>query len=236
VFEGRPAEEHYNPIGVVHGGYAATLLDSALGCSVHTTLPAGVGYTTLSLEVKFVRPVTREIEHVRAGRPGLVQIKVNSLVDEELTDALYRASQAGVDVDLVIRSICTIRPGVPGLSERIRVRSILGRFLEHSRVFRFGDGSVGSQSPAGAPGGEFWIGSADLMHRNLDRRVEALVQVTDLAARVELDRMMRVAMDDHTRSFDLSGDGSWHRRVAIDDQPLIDPQEALLRRVVDKVE
>jgi len=180
--------------------------------------------------------IEREIEHVRAGRPGLVQIKVNSLVDEELTDALYRASQAGVDVDLVIRSICTIRPGVPGLSERIRVRSILGRFLEHSRVFRFGDGSVGSQSPAGAPGGEFWIGSADLMHRNLDRRVEALVQVTDLAARVELDRMMRVAMDDHTRSFDLSGDGSWHRRVAIDDQPLIDPQEALLRRVVDKVE
>jgi polyphosphate kinase len=183
-----------------------------------------------------VERIEREIEHVRAGRPGLVQIKVNSLVDEEVIDALYRAGQAGVDVDLIIRSICTIRPGVPGLSERIRVRSILGRFLEHSRVFRFGDGSVGPHSPGGAPGGEFWIGSADLMHRNLDRRVEALVQVTDLAARVELDRMMRVAMDDRTRSFELSADGSWHRRVAADDQPLIDPQEALLRRVVDKVE
>ncbi len=194
-----------------------------------------------------IERIEREVEHVRAGRPGLVQIKANSLVDEEVIDALYRASRAGVDVDLVIRGICTIRPGVPGLSERIRVRSIVGRFLEHSRVFRFGDGAVPARGPDGTggqvmigpandPGGEFWIGSADLMHRNLDRRVEALVRVTAPAARVELDRIMRLAMDERTAAFELSGDGTWRRRVSAGEQPLVDPQEALLRRVVDRVE
>jgi polyphosphate kinase len=131
-----------------------------------------------------VERIEREVEHVRAGRRGLVQLKVNALVDEELVDALYRASQAGVDVNLLIRGICTLRPGVAGMSDRIRVRSILGRFLEHSRVFHFGNGDA-------AGGGEFWIGSADLMHRNLDRRVEVLVEVTDAVARAELDRILR---------------------------------------------
>ncbi|MGC9666283.1 RNA degradosome polyphosphate kinase [Planosporangium sp. 12N6] len=196
-----------------------------------------------------VERIEREIAHARAGRPGLVQIKVNSLVDEEIVDALYRASRAGVDVDLVVRGICTIRPGVPGLSERIRVRSIVGRFLEHSRVFRFGDGAVGPRvgaatpadgtavaAPPTTPDGEFWIGSADLMHRNLDRRVEALVRVVDPAARAELDRIMRVAFDERTAAFELAGDGTWHRRVCDGGQPLVDPQEALLRRIVDRVE
>ncbi|WP_338090413.1 RNA degradosome polyphosphate kinase [Planosporangium thailandense] len=191
-----------------------------------------------------IERIEREIEHVRAGRPGLVQIKVNALVDEELIDALYRASRAGVDVDLVIRGICTLKPGVPGLSERIRVRSIVGRFLEHSRVFRFGDGAVparGSEAEpadgaAAVPGGEFWIGSADLMHRNLDRRVEALVRVVDPAARAELDRVMRIAMDERTAAFELTADGTWHRRSASEGEPLVDPQEALLRRIVGKVE
>jgi polyphosphate kinase len=183
-----------------------------------------------------IERIEREVEHVRAGRPGLVQIKVNSLVDEEVIDALYRASQAGVDVDLMIRGICTIKPGVPGLSERIRVRSVLGRFLEHSRVFRFGDGVPRQADAAAPPGGEFWIGSADLMHRNLDRRVEALVRVTDPATRAELDRVLRLSMDSRARCFELGADGAWRRREPASDQPLIDPQEALLRRVVDKVE
>jgi polyphosphate kinase len=178
-----------------------------------------------------VERLEREMEHVRAGRPGLVQIKVNSLVDEELIDALYRASQAGVQVDLIVRGICGLRPGVPGLSDRIRVRSIVGRFLEHSRVLRFGDGS-----PAESPGGEFWIGSADLMHRNLDRRVEALVQVTDLAARTALQRVLELQMSDRTAAFELHGDGSWERRTGTPDQPLVNPQVALLRRIVDKAE
>jgi polyphosphate kinase len=168
-----------------------------------------------------IERIEREIELTRLGASGLVQIKVNALVDEEIVDALYRASQAGVLVDLVVRGMCTLRPGVPGLSDNIRVRSILGRFLEHSRVFRFGnDGSA-----------EFWIGSADLMHRNLDRRVEAMVQVTDPVARAELDQVMTLAMSDDVESFELAGDGTWIRRSATPDRPLVHLQDALLRRV-----
>jgi polyphosphate kinase len=115
-----------------------------------------------------VRRIEDEIEAHRAGDDGArVRIKVNSLVDEQVIDALYRASQAGVPVDVVVRGICAIRPGRPGLSDNIHVRSILGRFLEHSRVFHFGAAD------------EYWIGSADMMHRNLDRRVEVLLRVAD---------------------------------------------------------
>ncbi|WKU04578.1 RNA degradosome polyphosphate kinase [Micromonospora sp. HUAS LYJ1] len=168
-----------------------------------------------------VERIEREIAHVRLGMPGLVQFKVNSLVDEEITDALYRASQAGVHVDLLIRGMCTLRPGVPGLSENIRVRSILGRFLEHSRIFRFGNNGDA----------EFWMGSADLMHRNLDRRVEALVQVSDPVARAELDQVMTTAMSPDVDAFELAADGSWSRRTGTPEEPLHDLQELLLRRV-----
>jgi polyphosphate kinase len=171
-----------------------------------------------------VERIEREIAHVESGNPGHIQIKVNSIVDEETVDALYRASRGGVDVDLVVRGICTLRPGVPGLSERIRVRSIVGRFLEHSRVFRFGN----------AGRDEYWMGSADLMHRNLDRRVEALVQVTDATAQAELRRVFEISLSDDARGFDLDGDGLWHRRMAIDDSVLEDPQELLLRRALGR--
>ncbi|RKR90682.1 polyphosphate kinase [Micromonospora pisi] len=187
-----------------------------------------------------IERIDREIAHAALGVPSLVQIKVNSLVDEEIVDALYRASRAGVHVDLMIRGMCTLRPGVPGLSDNIRVRSILGRFLEHSRVFRFGNG--GGQLAAGAAAGgrpiangagsaEFWIGSADLMHRNLDRRVEALVQVTDPVARAELDQVLSTAMSDEVASFELHPDGTWSRRAGTADRPLVDFQDAMLRRV-----
>ncbi|WP_435830636.1 RNA degradosome polyphosphate kinase [Polymorphospora rubra] len=169
-----------------------------------------------------IERIEQQIEQTRRGGRGLVQIKVNSLVDEDIVDALYRASRAGVRVELIIRGMCTLRPGVPGLSENIRVRSILGRFLEHSRVFRFGaDDSA-----------EFWIGSADLMHRNLDRRVEALVRVTDPVARADLDHIISSCMSDDVEAFELAGDGTWARRVSSDDTPLVHLQEALLRRVV----
>ncbi|MBQ1075295.1 RNA degradosome polyphosphate kinase [Micromonospora sp. C31] len=168
-----------------------------------------------------IERIDREIAHVRLGMPGLVQIKVNSLVDEEITDALYRASRAGVHVDLVIRGMCTLRPGVPGLSENIRVRSILGRFLEHSRIFRFGnDGDA-----------EFWMGSADLMHRNLDRRVEALVRVSDPVARAELDHVLTAAMSPDVDAFELAPDGTWSRRTGTAEEPPVHLQELLLRRV-----
>jgi polyphosphate kinase len=161
-----------------------------------------------------------EIAKARAGEPALVQIKANSLVDDELVDALYRASIAGVRVDLVIRGMCTLRPGVPGLSDNIRVRSILGRFLEHSRIYRFG---------AEPDTAEYWIGSADPMERNLDRRVEALVQVTDSDAREELAGVMALALDGDTEAFELHAEGTWTRR---DPESPVHLQEALLRRAV----
>ncbi len=176
--------------------------------------------------------IDREIAKAGRGLPALIQFKVNSLVDEALVDALYRASRAGVRVDLLIRGMCTLRPGVPGLSENIRVRSILGRFLEHSRVFRFGTDDAGAK-PTGRSddSAEFWIGSADLMHRNLDRRVETLVRVTDSVARTELDQLLSTAMSDGVEAFELAADGSWHRRVGSPEAPRRHLQELLLHRV-----
>ncbi|MBB4697212.1 polyphosphate kinase [Actinoplanes abujensis] len=171
-----------------------------------------------------IERIEEQARVARSGGEALVQIKVNSLVDEETIDALYRASQDGVKVDLIIRGMCALRPGVPGLSDNIRVRSIVGRFLEHSRVFRFG---VGDDA-------EYWIGSADMMHRNLDRRVEALVRVTLPTAREELRYVLELSMSDGTEGFDLDGAGDWHRHPANLTEPHVHLQEALLRRVIGK--
>ena len=144
--------------------------------------------------------VHREIANHRKGRPARIRIKANSIVDEALIDAFYLASQEGVPVQLLIRGICALRPGVPGLSESIEVRSILGRFLEHSRVFWFEN--------AGEP--VAWIGSADMMHRNLDRRVEVLVRlpVGDVG---EIDHLLDDAFDPDTAAWELASDGGWRR-------------------------
>ncbi|MBN1172140.1 MAG: polyphosphate kinase 1, partial [Micromonosporaceae bacterium] len=172
-----------------------------------------------------IERIDREAQYASSRRTGLIRMKVNAIVDEATIDALYRASQAGVRVELTVRGICTLRPGVRGLSDSIRVRSIVGRFLEHSRVFHFGNGGP---DPVG---GEFWIGSADLMHRNLDRRVEALVRVTDRGAREELDRILRLAMSDQTSAFELDSTGAWVRQLGTPTNERVHPQEALLRRI-----
>jgi polyphosphate kinase len=169
-----------------------------------------------------IERIEEQARIAREGGEALVQFKVNSLVDEESIDALYRASHDGVKIDLIIRGMCALRPGVPGLSDNIRVRSIVGRFLEHSRVFRFGTGDDA----------EYWIGSADLMHRNLDRRVEALVRVTMPSARDDLRHVLELSMDENTEGWDLTGDGNWHRRPGNPTHPHIHLQEALLRRTI----
>ncbi|CRK58730.1 Polyphosphate kinase [Alloactinosynnema sp. L-07] len=164
-----------------------------------------------------VERVNDEIEHQRAGRPAGIKVKLNSLVDEQVIDSLYRASQAGVPVDVVVRGICALKPGIPGLSENIRVRSILGRFLEHSRVFVF----TGSQ--------EHWIGSADMMHRNLDRRVEVQVRVTDPRLTAQLDDMFASALDPATRCWELAANGDWQPSPVGTDS-VRDHQTELLKR------
>jgi polyphosphate kinase len=155
-----------------------------------------------------IEKIRREARHAAEGRASGIRFKLNSLVDERIIDALYEASAAGVPVELLIRGICALRPGVPGLSETIRVRSIVGRFLEHSRVMSFTNG--------GDP--EWWIGSSDLMHRNLDRRVEVLLRVCDDTARRELARVLDEAMAPDVRSWQLGGDGSWTRTGDLDYQ------------------
>ncbi|WP_431950855.1 RNA degradosome polyphosphate kinase [Actinacidiphila sp. bgisy167] len=172
-----------------------------------------------SLRDGLIQRILAEITHHREGRPAYIRIKVNSMVDEAVIDALYRASRAGVPVDVWVRGICALRPGVPGLSENIRVRSVLGRFLEHSRVFVFGNG--------GDP--EVWLGSADMMHRNLDRRIEAMVRVSDPAHRTSLNQLLETGTSDSTSSWWLGPDGEWTRHSTdAEGRPLPHIQEMLI--------
>ncbi|WP_156036408.1 RNA degradosome polyphosphate kinase [Blastococcus sp. URHD0036] len=161
-----------------------------------------------SIRSGLVEKIRREARHAAEGRPARIRLKANSLVDEKTIDTLYEASRAGVPVELFIRGICALRPGVPGLSENIRVHSIVGRFLEHSRVFHFANGGEG----------EWWIGSADLMHRNLDRRVEVLLRVCEEDAHRQLQSMFDSAMADDVGCWQLGPDGTWTRHKGRDHQ------------------
>jgi polyphosphate kinase len=164
-----------------------------------------------------------QTDRARAGRPARIRMKCNAIIDEAIIDALYRASQAGVPVDVWVRGICGIRPGMPGVSENLRVRSVLGRFLEHSRIYAFGVDDTDTE-------GGVWIGSADLMHRNLDRRVETLVRVSDPAQRAELRGLIDMAMDETTSSWWLDSDGTWTRHhLDASGAPLNDIQEYLIQ-------
>ena len=179
--------------------------------------------------------IDHQAERARAGKPARISFKSNALVDEMVIDALYRASQAGVPVDIWVRGMCSLKPGVPGLSETVRVRSILGRFLEHSRIYAFGTGDSGPGPASGedlAAGDEIWLGSADMMHRNLDRRVESLVRVSDPVQCTKLRRLFARGMHDGTSSWWLDSDGIWTRHARDEaGAPLYDLQESL---IIDK--
>jgi len=172
-----------------------------------------------------IEQIHREIEHHLNGRPARIRLKANSLVDEAVIDALYLASQAGVPVQLLVRGICALRPGVPGLSETIEARSVLGRFLEHSRVFWFENGAgVDGTGPDGS-GPSAWIGSADMMHRNLDRRVEVLVPMPTPELIEDVGSMLDLAFDPDTQAWILGSDGAWVRNSGT-----VDMQAALIER------
>lgn len=176
----------------------------------------------LHLRKGLLRLIERERKHALDGKSSGIRIKVNSMVDEQIIDALYRASRAGVPVEVWVRGICSIRPGVEGLSENITVRSILGRYLEHSRIFAFDND--------GDP--ETFIGSADMMHRNLDRRVEALVRITAPAQIAELSDLFSLAMSDATSSWWLEGDGTWTRHSTdAEGRALVDLQDKTMFQV-----
>ena len=178
-----------------------------------------------------IQRIRREEDAARAGKEAWIKIKVNSIVDEKTIAALYRARQAGVKIDIVERGICALKPGVPGLSENIRVRSILGRFLEHSRIYAFAnsDGPQIGEGPAAGP--EVWIGSADLMHRNLDRRVEALVRIVAPEQIDELIKYVDLQMADSTASWHMQADGTYVRHCKDEEgRPLVDSQEYLIKK------
>ena len=162
-----------------------------------------------SLRTRFLELVDREIEHAKSGHDARIVVKLNAIVDEPSIDALYRASRAGVTVDVIARGACSLLPGVKGVSENIRVRSIVGEFLEHSRIWGFANGGDT----------DWYIGSADLMDRNLDRRVEAMVPVEDPDARARLAEIIEVMLADDRRSWQLGADQAWRRTEDITGHP-----------------
>jgi polyphosphate kinase len=170
--------------------------------------------------------IDREIENKKQNKPAFIRLKLNSLLDEQFVEALYLASMAGVEVDLVVRGICAIRPGIEGLSENIRVKSILGRFLEHSRIFHFANGGDD----------EIYIGSADLMDRNLNRRVESLVQIVDSNHKQELIRIFNQYLDPQITSWFLKPDGTWQRvSQTSEGEPLTDLHTLMINAYKEQV-
>ncbi len=208
---------NYNPkTARLYEDFGLLTADPEVGADLTDLFNALTGYSrqkdyrTLMVAPNGVRTgiverIEAEAAHARAGRPARVRMKANSIVDEQIIDALYRASRDGVPVELVVRGICALRPGVPGMSETITVSSIVGRFLEHSRVFVFGhpDRSVADGAT------EHWMGSADLMHRNLDRRVETLVRVKHPHVSTQLDALFDRMLAPDVRRWQLGSDGCW---------------------------
>jgi polyphosphate kinase len=210
--------------------YSLFTCDPTIGQDVHemflqlTSLTQTPRLTKLlqspfGLHEKVVEKIGREAQHAAAGKPARIIAKMNSLVDPQVIEALYRASRAGVQIDLIIRGLCSLRPGIPGVSENIRVRSIVGRFLEHSRVFYFGNEGAS----------ELYLASADWMERNFFRRVEIAFPVREETHRDRILRDLNSYLSDNTRAWALGRDGQYSRCERGDD-PVRDAQGALLSR------
>ena len=199
---------NYNPkTAVLYEDLGVLSVDDELGDDISELFNHLTGYSRpgeyrrLLVAPMHLRDELRRLIRGQARPGGVITMKMNALVDAEMIDELYAASDAGARIDLIVRGICCLRPGVPGLSERITVRSIVGRYLEHSRIFRFGD--------AGDDDTEYVIGSADMMPRNLDRRVEAMLRVTDRRLRARLDEILELNLADDVLAWSLEPDGTW---------------------------
>jgi polyphosphate kinase len=172
-----------------------------------------------SLRKTLIAKIEREIDNANAGKPAQIRLKLNSLLDEQFVSALYRASQAGVKVEVVVRGICALKPGIAGLSENITVRAILGRFLEHSRVYHFHN----------AGQDEYWIGSADLMNRNLDRRIETLVNIQTLSHKEQINQLLSLYLSPEVKRWQMDSEGLWKRVLLSEaNEALMDIQEHLI--------
>ena len=195
--------------------------------SGHTQAPQ---YNSLLVSPNGVRQglterIRREIAHQQAGKAGRIRLKMNSLVDEQIIDELYRASKAGVTVEVLVRGMCALRPGVPGLSDHVKVHSVLGRYLEHSRIFAFDN--------AGDP--DIFIGSADMMHRNLDRRVEALVKITQSDQIRQIYEILDLGMSETVAVWELKANGAWSRETHnVLGEKLQDMQDVLMQRTLER--
>jgi len=174
----------------------------------------------VNMREKFLHLIHREIEHQKQGYPSYIIAKMNSLVDPEIITALYEASQVGVNIDLIIRGMCCLRPKVKGLSDRIRVISVIGRFLEHSRIFYFSNG--GEE--------QVYIGSADWMPRNLDARVEVITPVESPPLVKELKQILEIVLADNRQAWDLRSDGTYIQRVPKDGEPEMSSQKHFMSK------
>jgi polyphosphate kinase len=219
---------NYNPVTArLYEDIGLLTADAEIGADLTDLFNLLTGYSRqrdyrrLLVAPEYLRPEMLDLIRGQARVGGRIVLKMNALVDPDMVDALYEASQAGAEIDLIVRGICCLRPGIPGLSERITVRSLVGRYLEHSRIFRFG----------ARRGATHYIGSADLMQRNLDRRVEALVPVSDPSLAARLDEILEVLMQDDMLSWTLGPDGTWTK---VQGERGIDAQQRLQELAVER--
>jgi polyphosphate kinase len=219
---------NYNPVTArLYEDIGLLTADAEIGADLTDLFNLLTGYSRqrdyrrLLVAPEYLRPEMLDLIRGQAREGGRIVLKMNALVDPDMVDALYEASQAGAEIDLIVRGICCLRPGIPGLSERITVRSLVGRYLEHSRIFRFGV----------RRGATHYIGSADLMQRNLDRRVEALAPVSDPSLAARLDEILEVLMQDDMLSWTLGPDGTWTK---VQGERGIDAQQRLQELAVER--